>query len=130
MITFIHDLTFWDRYRDFIQKALDKTCGELDINDIYECLKKETMGLVDIHGRAACVVEFMTYPQITALRVVALGGEDMDEWLGDLLEYLYKWAEENNMDRIEHMGRQGWVRKLEPYGYKERYTFMTREVDG
>lgn len=129
MIQYVHNLTHWDWYVDFVQKALDKSDGELAIQDIFVRLEDGRMGLIDIHNKAACVVEFMDYPQIRALRVVALGGHDMDEWLDELLDYLYRWAKENKMNRVEHMGRKGWGRALKNYGYKERYTFMARDID-
>lgn len=129
MIEYISDLSRWHQYKGYIQRALDKSCGELAIQDIYQRVDDGRMGLLDIHGKAACVIEFMDYPQITALRVVALGGEDMDEWLDELQDFLYRWAEENHMDRIEHNGRKGWIKTLKDYGYKERYTFMTRDID-
>lgn len=118
----------WDKVSPLIQKALDHSCGELAIQDVYRKLQDGHMGLI-MNDKMACVVEFMDYPQITALRVVALGGEDMDEWLEELLDILYKWAKENGHSRVEHMGRKGWVKTLQKYGYEPRYVFMTREID-
>lgn len=129
MIEYVHNLIHWDQYKDDIKRALDKGCGEIEIQDVYKKLQDGTMGLIDIHGKASCVVEFVDYDQMEALRVVALGGDGMDEWLEELLDFLYKWAAENHMDRVEHNGRKGWVRKLEKYGYRERYIFMTRDIE-
>ena len=129
MITYVSDLSHWERLKPFIESALSHSCGEIAIQDVYQKLQSGDMGLIDIHGKAAAVVEFMDYPQITALRVVALGGNSMDMWLDELMDFLYLWAKENGMDRIEHMGRKGWVKALKDYGYMERYTFMTRDVD-
>ena len=123
--------SYWPIVKCLISSALDHSCGELSTQDVYKRLHEETMGLLVVHDngiKAACVVDFIDYPQITALRVVALSGSGMDEWLSDLLDFLDKWAVENNMSRIEQMGREGWVRKLKNFGYEKRYTFMTKEL--
>lgn len=123
----------WSDVRPLLEKAVEHSCGECGIQDIYQKIEDGKMGLIIISDDnniiAAAVVEFMNYPQITSLRVAFLGGKKMADWLGDLIEFLDKWASENNMARIELMGRDGWVKVLERYGYKKQYTFMTKELD-
>lgn len=125
--------SYWPIVSGYIESAIDHACGELELHDIYQKLHSENMGLVTITESegisAACVVEFIDYPQKYALRVVALGGEGMKSWLPELLEFLDRWAEENDMDRIEQMGRDGWIRVLNEYGYQKRYTFMTKDFN-
>ena len=121
---------YWHIVAPMIEPALNE---ELLLEDVYNKLLNEKMGLISISDDgeivAACVVEFVTYPRIRAMRVVALGGEKMKKWLSQLIEFLDTWAVENRMDRIEQMGRDGWTRVLDKYGYQERYTFMTKEYN-
>ncbi len=63
------------------------------------------------------------------MRVVALGGQNMKKWLSQLIEFLDTWAVDQKVDRIEQMGRDGWLRVLNEYGYQKRYTFMTKEFN-
>lgn len=120
--------SYWPIVASMIEKALSE---ETSLDDIYNGLLDEKMGLLVVSDngiKAACVCEFIDYPQINALRVIALGGDGMKEWLPDLIEFLDTWAIENNMNRIEQMGRNGWDRVLPEYGYEKRYIFMTKEL--
>lgn len=122
----------WNEVEGFIKSAIEHSCGESQIQDIYKKIEEQKMGLIVVEDEgiiAAAVVEFMNYPQITALRVAYLGGLRMTDWLGELVEFLDKWALENGMNRVEQMGRHGWVKVLEKYGYRKRYVFMTKELD-
>lgn len=121
--------SYWPIVSGLIEPALDE---ETSILDVYNKLMDEMMSLlsISIHGEivAACVCEFVDYPRISALRVVAVGGDRMKEWLPDLIDALDEWAEDSKIDRIEQMGRDGWMKVLKGYGYRKRYTFMTKEL--
>lgn len=118
----------WSTAAPQIQRAIDKSTGELAIQDVRQRLETGDMGLLCIDGRAWCVVEFMDYPQYRSLKVVYLAGEDMAVWLPDLLQFLERWAMENDMRYIEQAGRPGWERILSDYGYRKTYTIMTKEL--
>ena len=124
--------SYWPVVAPMIQKALEHSENEINLEDIHEKIENETMGLTTISGKdgiiACCVCEFVNYPRIRALRVVALGGSDMDEWMPGLVQFLESWGKENKLNRIEQMGRRGWEKALRQYGFKRRYTFMTREI--
>lgn len=121
--------SYWPVLAPLIEPALDE---EIAIEDVYHQAMDERMAIMSIADGgeivASCVCEFVDYPQLRALRVVALGGKDMKKWLSQLIEFLDTWAIEQKMDRVEQMGRDGWMRVLNEYGYKKRYTFMTKEL--
>jgi len=122
----------WDEVRDFIQMGIDHSEHECELQDVYKKLMEDKMGLVvlhDDHPYAAAVFEFMNYPQITALRGVFIGGSRMREWIGDLMDFLDRWAQDNDMDRLEMLGRGGWIKVLEKYGYKPSYVFLTKDLN-
>ena len=122
--------SYWPIVSGFIEPALS---DEIEIQDVYHKLMDEKMALlsISIKGeiKGACVLEDVDYPQKQALRVVALGGRDMRSWLKPLVKFLDKWAKDTGADRIEQMGRQGWVKILPEFGYRERYIFMTKELN-
>ena len=133
MIRYIEPIavdSYWPIVADTIGRALDE---ELTTEDVYEKLKMKTMALITVSLRgeivAACVCEQVNYPRIRALRVVALGGHRMKEWLSELSDFLDDWARDSDCDRIEQMGRKGWKRKLTEYDYKPRYVFMTKDLN-
>jgi hypothetical protein len=121
--------SYWNLVANYINESIDR--GELSINDVRQKLEDETMGLLVVSDRgeikAGCVVEFVKYAQNTALRVVALGGVKMKEWLDDLIDFLDKWAMEQHVFRIEQAGRKGWIKVLEKYGYTQKYAVMTKD---
>jgi len=121
--------SYWPIVSTYIESAIDE---ELDLLDVYNKLMDETMALIVVSDngiQAACVIEFVDYPKINAMRVVALGGQNMKKWLSQLIEFLDTWAVDQKVDRIEQMGRDGWLRVLNEYGYQKRYTFMTKEFN-
>lgn len=122
--------SYWPILAPLIEPALDE---EISIEDVYHKVMDEDMAIMSISDKgeivASCVCEFADYPKIKALRVVALGGRGMKKWLSQLIEFLDTWAIEQKMDRVEQMGRNGWVKVLNEYGYKKRYTFMTKELN-
>jgi len=121
----------WSISKEHIESAL-KHCNEIAIQDVYRDLINGSMGLLIIRNPeiyTSVAVRFMDYPQIRALRVVALGGEKTEEWLPALHQFLEMWGIENGVDRVEMMGRKGWIKKLKPFGWKESYIFATKDLD-
>jgi len=123
--------TVWDSVKVHIENAL-KHCNELHLQDVKQSLESQKMGLVVITSEdkvvTSVVVEYVDYPQITALRVVALGGDKMEDWIPALDQFLTMWGQEMSADRIEIMGRRGWVKALAPHDYSEKYTFITKDI--
>ena len=123
----------WDDIKDEIQRALDHSQGEEEIQDVKIKIENGIYGLLVIFiDRKLCgvvTVQFVDYPQIMALRVVTISGHDYFTWQKPLHEYLEKWAREQGMNRIEAMVRKGQIRALAPLGYKPAYTFMTKDID-
>lgn len=130
MIEYIKNIDeVWDRAKPLIEPALDHAEGEMTIEDVKKKLSTGKMGLLVINDfEAVCTIEFVEYSRISALRVVTLAGHNMELWLDELLQYIEKWAESYKLGRIEHLGRKGWVKVLEKYGYVASYVFMTKAV--
>lgn len=122
--------SYWPIVSGFIEPALS---DEITIHDVYQRLMNDNMALLSISDKGeikgACVLQDIDYPQKYALRVVALGGREMKSWLKPLVKYIDKWAEDVGADRIEQMGRDGWVKVLNEHGYEKRLTLMTKELN-
>ena len=117
---------YWPVASRNIEPALDE---EISIEDAYAKIQSGKMGLFVVGDDAAGVCEVVHYPRLKALRVVALGGTGMALWLPHVIAFLDDWAASIGADRVEQMGRKGWLKVLSKYGYRERYTFMTKELD-
>lgn len=116
-----------------IQRALDHTRGEVDLDDIKLQCKHGTMQLWVVMeegvGLAGVVTtEIVDYPNLKACRVVALAGENLDKWVRLVDEVLAAWARQLKCDVLEAVGRAGWTRKLAKVGWKQQYVFVGREL--
>ena len=122
----------WQYISEEIQRALDHACGEEELQDVKLALEDGRYGLLlaikDRQVNGVITVQFMDYPQIRALRVVTISGNDNFGWQKTLDDFLTLWAKEQKMQRIEAMCRDGQIRALKPLGYKKRYTFLTKDI--
>ena len=117
----------FDKIAPFIKDALRKQ-DELNYADVERRIKEGTMGVVEIGDYAVAIVQFMQYPNLNAIRIFAISGTRMMEWLPSFARYMIAWGKEYGVDRIEAMGRPGWERVLDHYGAVKKYSFMTLEV--
>tara|TARA_R110000824_G_scaffold345898_1_gene532603 strand:- start:2016 stop:2468 length:453 start_codon:yes stop_codon:yes gene_type:complete len=58
-----------------------------------------------------------------------LGGEDMDDWLGRLLDTLAAFAKANSCAGMEIVGREGWKRALRDRGWEANLVVCTKYFD-
>ncbi len=65
---------------------------------------------------AAIVTELRPYPKRT-MNVLLAGGTKMEIWLAEFIDRLKRFAKYNTCDRIEMVGRKGWLRKLDKFGF-------------
>ena len=75
--------------------------------------------------KAACVTQVVEYPDERVLFVSALGGEEMSDWLDDLLDTLDAYAKRIGAGAIEMHGRKGWQKIL---NWETDKIIMRREI--
>jgi len=121
----------WEQVTHFIQAALDRTEGELDLSDIHHDLINRNMQLWVLTDNGeiigALVTQIMEYPKMTACRIVAMGGEVSGEF-DPVDEILSEWAKELECERMEIVGRKGWTRAIKHLGYNEAYSYVTKPL--
>ena len=118
----------WGIVVEHIMKGLEFGHGELDIEDVYRGLKSREMQLwsafqTDGECVASLVTEIFYFGSKKVMRLIVLGGGHINGWL-DFLDTLKEWSIENECDRIEAYCRDGMMRRLEPYGYKQLYLLV------
>ena len=74
---------------------------------------------------AAMVSQIVSYPRKRILRIIAIGGGQMDRWL-PFLPGLEEWALENGATALEAWGRKGWLKVLEDW--KCSYHVLTKDL--
>jgi hypothetical protein len=128
----------WPYVKDFIQKPLDRSMGERNIEDIYYSL---------IHGQqqlwvaadeedgmfGICITQILEYPNFKALSMPFIGTKPhtikkwFDYGMGDNSPII-KWARELGIKRIEGYARDGWLKMTKKYNFKKYYTVITRDI--
>ena len=113
-----------------LQKAIDKSEGQ-------ELLEDYIIGLVDdryhlfigydeedIH--VAALTQFVKYPEYTNLSIVLVGGSRLEEWISS--EVLFEFGRYHDCKAVELTGRRGWLKALEPKGYRESCVTLIKDL--
>ena len=129
----------WPYVKDLVQKPIDRTLGEQNLEDVYNSL---------IHGQTilwiaankeegimgVMITQIVYHPQYKLLLLSLVGAKlhTINKWLdyswqkgSPLLEY----AKENNCKRIEGYIRSGWLKFLKKHGFKKYNTVVTKDVE-
>jgi|TARA_R100001015_G_C4627994_1_gene187890 hypothetical protein len=128
----------WPYVKDFIQKPLDISMGERNIEDVYYSLihgqQQLWVGADDEDGIfGICITEILEYPNFKALSMPFIGTKPhtikkwFDYGMGDDSPII-KWARELGIKRIEGYARDGWLRLTQKYNFKKYYTVITRDI--
>lgn len=123
------DLKFWPAAREYLREAI-KLNGALDDDDVLSLIKSQHMQLWGIHDgdlKAVMVTEVVNYPKKKYVRVVLIGGHEMEKWNQLVVDSLERFRIEQGANGIEGGGRRGWVKSLEKFGFREYATTMIKE---
>ena len=85
----------WEKVHEHLLRMAPHSEGELEPEDIFEALTEGEMQLWaavdDKEILATMVTQVVPYPRKRVLRIISIGGEDMDRWL-DHLPMVEEWA--------------------------------------
>jgi len=109
---------YWAQTKEFVWPAFELFPGEVDSAEILKNLLSGKMLLWvawedEVIGGA--LTEVYNYAEFSAVRVLALGGNDFESWQETLDTLLSDFAKLWNCKRIEFYGRKGWERRLPNY---------------
>lgn len=129
----------WPYVKDLVQKPLDRTLGERNLEDVYNSL---------IHGQTilwiaankeegimgVMITQIVYHPQYKVLALPLIGAKPhtINKWFLKSWEKdspLLQYARENNCKRIEGYARDGWLKMIEKIGFKKYNTVVTKEVE-
>lgn len=129
-------LEFWDELRPYVEAALEfdltrSTTVEQVQHQLGEGFARV---LVCADGSAimsATIIQcYVNNREERLLHVIATAGKDMWSWLDVLIEKLAELAEEEECAAVEMIGRPGWHRKLNKYGFKTEIVSMRLDING
>tara|TARA_R110002020_G_scaffold181255_1_gene376013 strand:+ start:410 stop:841 length:432 start_codon:yes stop_codon:yes gene_type:complete len=127
----------WPHVGPLLSKAIERTIGEISLEDVKEWLKEQRQQLwviVDEEEReviGAFTTEIYIYPNQKHLRGHLWGTKKntLKKWMDSWSEPVEKFCKENNISHIETAGRDGWTRALQSKGYKKYYTVLVKELE-
>ena len=120
----------WPVVLPMLQRAIDLNDGDFDGNHVYERLMEDTMQLFVGYNTDdiiyAAVTELIPYQYNKALRIVLMGGKQINSWVDT--KTFEKFGKLEGCNRLEIVGRKGWVKKLISRGYKQTHYIVTKEL--
>jgi len=127
----------WPYVGPLLNKALERTIGEISLEDIKELLKEQRQQLwiiVDEQEReiiGALTSQIYIYPNQKHLRIHLCGSKPntMSKWLGVWEKPVREFCKEKDISHIETAGRDGWTRLFRDKGYKKYYTVLVKEIE-
>ncbi len=119
----------WPAVGELLQPVLRAAKGEFDIEDLEELCRdgRAVAGAVfDEGGRMvlALVFEFLLFPQISTVNVIALAGHDMDEAAATFWPTFREWAKESGASHIQASTSPAMSRLLRPLGFRHTYDLV------
>lgn len=117
---------------DLIDKALEYNDDCFLIINIINAIKQENMQLWIVFNdkdeiHAIAVTEVREYPQKLVLTVLLAAGFEVDEWLHHL-KTIESYAKEFGCHYSTIYGRDGWIKKLKPYGYEKTHVVLRKKL--
>ena len=132
-----HIDVLWPYVEPLLQKPMQRTLNEIELEDIKEWLKSEVQQLwlgID-EKEQKIVLAFTTqihqYPRQNHLRIHLTGATDhtINNWIDEWIEPVESFCKENGIRYIETCGRDGWTKVLKKKGYEKYYTVLVKEIE-
>lgn len=115
----------WQRCAPFIQRAVERTDGAFDIEYVREGVLSGDAQLWPGQN-SAVVTRIETHPSgLKACLLWLAGGDDLAE-LKKLETAISAWAKRMGCERMEIIGRRGWLKALSDY--REGSTVLVRDL--
>lgn len=106
--------------------------GEFTVDDLYDLnlQGKAITAVIEKDGNPAMAVvfEFVYYPQMMAVNIMALGGGYLDESITEFWEQFKQWCKDAGAVAIEASCSPGMTRLLSKYGFKPTYQLVRTEL--
>ena len=129
----------WPYVKDLVQKPIDRTLGERNVEDIYYSLIHEQLTLWVAADKeegiiGVLITQILFHPQYKVLALPLIGAKPhtINKWFLKFWEKdspLLQYARENNCKRIEGYARDGWLKMIEKIGFKKYNTVVTKDVE-
>jgi hypothetical protein len=126
--------SFSEQVIPLLEKAADRSNGRYSGNDFWEMIKDGSHQLwltVDDDKEIIGATSTTIYANknLSVMEIIAHGGTSLDnEYLAEVMRNLEEFAEDNNCDVIRIIGRRGWIKVLDSYGYHSPHVVLEKEL--
>ena len=123
----------WYLIVDKVEQSLFYGTGDVSSYDIFiECqqficqcwIREDEWGT--IHGVA--ITRILTHKQYKEMVIVCTTSEGWFDHGPEILKILEEFGREQGCKYASVYGRKGWARALKPFGFKEPYTTLMKEL--
>jgi hypothetical protein len=110
--------------------AFDHADRELTVEDAFHLVDREIFILWIVVNKetnavvAAAMTEVIDFPRRSVVRIIALGGKSMVQWIDDFIATIQEYASFCGADAIDCCVRKGLTRLLAKKGFYVPYTTM------
>ena len=119
----------WAFYEKKIKRVLARADSGCTPEDVLTCVQLGSMQLWrDAECKAVGVTEIQTFPLFKVLLVFMVAGEDVRTWLQDGQRQFDSFAKQSGCKYVEFLGRPGWERMLDGFGYGRKMVRMRKEL--
>jgi len=123
----------WDVVAPLLAPAVARSRGRMSVDALRALVEAQDAQLwVAREGDGilgAWTTRIVTYHAgAKVCEIVFCGGSAIERWMIPGLNMLEAWAKAQGCDRMEAIGRHGWERMLEPYGYRREYIVLEKEL--
>lgn len=113
----------WETVEPYIETALEASGALTSSTQIQRKLMNGKMQLYVVVREkiiGAFTTEIEQNDKGKVLRSVTVSGESFDDWIADMNDMLKAWANELGIDKIQFIGRIGWIKhkRLKSLGWK------------
>ena len=121
--------SIWEEVYPLLEKAQVYAAGELDTQDFFAMIENGDMQLwiaEDDNGIFAMMLtEFVKYPRKKVMRIVSIGGKEMNRWM-KYFPALEAAALNVGCTGLEAQGRKEWLRVLKDWECS--YHVLTKDI--
>jgi hypothetical protein len=128
---------YWTYTKPLLEKCVKRSMhGEMTADDIYNLalqgkvyifVVKCDKGLMP-SVKLALALEIVVYPRLSAMNILALGGEHLQEFYSMYWKRLCGWAFMNGVRAIEGYVSPAMERIISRYGFKNTYAHMRLDL--
>ncbi len=125
----------WHRMEDLIRSAINASEVNAKLETPQDvkarCMEGEYDLLMIVRGndlKAAVVLSYCQMPRTRVCTINYCGGTDIEDWIEDFYQYIVEGSRNLGCRFVKIDGRYGWIKKLEPLGFKETGREFTLEI--